>query len=107
MKPFHYVSPLPSSGEFTGGASDKEFAGNAGDIRYAGSIPESGKSPGVGSGKPLQYSCLKNPQRSLVDYRPWDWKESDATERLSTHPLTPNPTRDCNPLESPSSIYSF
>ena len=24
-------------------------------------IPESGKSPGEGHGKPIQYSCLKNP----------------------------------------------
>ena len=34
---------------------------NAGDTRYASSIPMSGRSPGVGNGKPLQYSCLKNP----------------------------------------------
>ena len=35
---------------------------------------------------PLQYSCLDNPhgQRSLVSYSPWDHKESDMTERLST-----------------------
>ena len=31
---------------------------NAGDV---GSIPGSGRSPGVGNGNPLQYSCLKNP----------------------------------------------
>ena len=31
---------------------------NAGDI---GSIPGWGRSPGGGNGKPLQYSCLKNP----------------------------------------------
>ena len=36
-----------------------------------------------GGRKCFHFSCLKNPQRSLVDYRPWDWKESDATERLS------------------------
>ena len=32
------------------------------------------------------YSCLENPhgQRSLVSYSPWDHKESDPTERLST-----------------------
>ena len=29
--------------------------------RHRGSIPESGRSPGVGNGSPLQYSCLKNP----------------------------------------------
>ena len=33
----------------------------AGDARYAASIPESGRSPGVGNGNPLQYSCLENP----------------------------------------------
>ena len=31
---------------------------NAGDV---GSSPGSGKSPGVGSGNPLQSSCLENP----------------------------------------------
>ena len=33
---------------------------NAGDTREAGSIPESRRSPAVGKGNPLQYSCLKN-----------------------------------------------
>ena len=33
-------------------------ASNAGDL---GSIPGSGRSPGEGSGNPLQYSCLENP----------------------------------------------
>ena len=31
------------------------------NARYAGLIPGSGGSPGVGHGKPLQYSCLENP----------------------------------------------
>ena len=34
---------------------------NAGDIRDLGSIPEWGRSPGVGNGNPFQYSCLENP----------------------------------------------
>ena len=34
---------------------------SAGDIRDAGLISASGRSPGVGSGDPLQYSCLENP----------------------------------------------
>ena len=34
---------------------------NAGDIRDVGSVPGSGRSPGGGHGKPLQYYCLKNP----------------------------------------------
>ena len=33
---------------------------NAGDLRDAGSIPESGRSPGVGNGNPLQDSGLDN-----------------------------------------------
>ena len=33
---------------------------NVGDTRAAGSIPGWGKSPGVGNGNPLQYSCLEN-----------------------------------------------
>ena len=35
---------------------------------------------------PLQYSCLENlhGQRSLAGYSPWDRRESDTTEWLST-----------------------
>jgi len=31
------------------------------DTHYPGSIPGSGRSPGEGTGYPLQYSCLENP----------------------------------------------
>ena len=31
------------------------------DARDTGLIPELGRSPGVGDGTPLQYSCLENP----------------------------------------------
>ena len=34
---------------------------NAGDAGNMGSIPGLGKSPGGGTGNPLQYSCLENP----------------------------------------------
>ena len=34
---------------------------NSGDKGDSGSITESGRSPGVGNGNPLQYSCLENP----------------------------------------------
>ena len=34
---------------------------NARDARDMGSIPGLGRSPGVGNGNPLQYSCLENP----------------------------------------------
>ena len=39
----------------------KSPAANTGDLRDAGLILGSGRSPGVGHGKPLQYSGLKNP----------------------------------------------
>ena len=35
----------------------KNMPANAEDL---GSIPGSGRSPGVGHGNPLQYSCLEN-----------------------------------------------
>ena len=33
---------------------------SAADVRDMGLIPGSGKSPGVGNGTQLQYSCLEN-----------------------------------------------
>ena len=39
----------------------KESAHNAGDTGDASLIPASGKSPGGGHGKPLQYSYLETP----------------------------------------------
>ena len=41
-----------------GGSEAKASACNEGDL---GSIPGSGRSPGEGTGNPLQYSCLENP----------------------------------------------
>ena len=43
---------------FPGGSDGKESACNAEDL---GLIPTLGRSPGVGNGYPLQYSCLENP----------------------------------------------
>jgi len=34
---------------------------NAGAVRDASSVSELGRSPGEGTGNPLQYSCLGNP----------------------------------------------
>ena len=34
---------------------------SAGDARDRGSIPGWGRSPGVGNGSQIQYSCLENP----------------------------------------------
>ena len=49
---------------FPGGSDGTETACTAGEL---GSIPGSGRSPGGGSGNPLQYSCLENP----VDRGAW------------------------------------
>ena len=39
----------------------KNLPANAKDIRDAISLPGSRRSPGVGNGNTLQYSCLENP----------------------------------------------
>ena len=44
--------------EQLGGSDGEESACNAGD---PGLIPGLGRSPGIGSGYPLEYSCLENP----------------------------------------------
>ena len=44
--------------DFPAGWVVKNLPANAGD---AGSILGLGRSPGEGSGNPLQYSCLENP----------------------------------------------
>ena len=38
----------------------KNLPGNAGTVREVGLIPRLGRSSGVGSGNPLQYSYLEN-----------------------------------------------
>ena len=39
----------------------KTLPANEEDLRDSGLIPRSGRSPGGGHGKPLQYSYLENP----------------------------------------------
>ena len=46
---------------FPGCTVVKNSSANAGDTGDAGFIPGLGRSPGVGNGNPLQYSCLENP----------------------------------------------
>ena len=55
---------------------------SAGDTEDEGPTPRSGRSPGPEISNPLQYSSLKNGQRSLVGYSLWGLKESDTTEPM-------------------------
>ena len=75
--------PTPVFLGFPSGSDGKESTWNAGDL---GLIPGFGRCPGGGHGNPLQDSCLENPhgQRSLADYHPQGYKESDTTEQLTT-----------------------
>ena len=52
---------------FLGGAMVKNPPADAEDTRDTCLIPVLGKSPGVGNGNPLQYSCLGN----LMDRGAW------------------------------------
>ena len=45
----------------------KNLSTDSEDTREMGSIPGLGKSPGVGNGNSLQYSCLEN----SMDRRGW------------------------------------
>jgi len=52
---------------------------NAGDDRNVGLIPGSGRTPGVGNGNPLQYSCLENP----MDRGAW-WSKVHGVTKSQT-----------------------
>ena len=75
--------------DFPGGVVVRNLPPSTGDARHPGSVPGSGRSPGVGNGNPLQYSCLEN----YMDRGAW-WAavhgiaEWDTTERTHTQYLT-------------------
>ena len=60
----------------------KNLPVNSGDTEDTSSTPGSRRSPGVGKGNPLQYTCLEN----SIDRGAWQGnsprghKESDMTE---------------------------
>ena len=72
----------------------KNQPANAGDIRdvsVTGLIPGLGRSPGVGHGNPLQYSCLENPMErgawQATVYRvtqSWTWLKQLSIHRGCT-----------------------
>ena len=70
----------------------KNTPANAEELRDAGSIPGSERSPGVGNGNPLQYSCLQNP----MDRGAWqDTVHGVAQSRIPLKPLSTH-TQDEN-----------
>ena len=66
---------------FPGGSVVKNLPANAGDAGDTSLIPGLGRSPGVGNGNPLQYSCLGNPMdREPGELQSKGSQESDMTE---------------------------
>ena len=57
--------------------SGKGSTCNGGDARDTGSVPGLGRSPEVGNGNPLQYSCLEN-----CMYRGTWWATSMGSQRV-------------------------
>ena len=64
-----------------GASDDNESARNMGDLT---SIPVSGRSPGDGNGKLLQYPCLEN----SMDRGAWQVTVYGVTKRDMTERLT-------------------
>ena len=52
--------------DFLDDSAGRESACNAGGMEEVALIPGSGRSPGEGNGKLLQYSCLENPMERGV-----------------------------------------
>ena len=68
---------------------------STGDSRDEGFIPDSGRSPGVGNGTPLQCPCLEN----SMGREAWRATVHGATKshiRLSTHTHTHTPGGENN-----------
>ena len=61
---------------FPGGSVVKNTPVYAGDARDSASIPGSGRSPRVGNGNLLEYSCLVNP----MDGGAW-WVQSTGSQK--------------------------
>ena len=75
-----------------GGTVVKNLLANAGDPRDVGSILGSERSPGVGNGNPLQYSCLRNPMhrgawRVTVHGVAKSWIQKSTTHRKPVKPI--------------------
>ena len=92
----HMSSPhvgLPHKGASQVVLVVKNPAANAGDTGGVGPIPGSGRSPGVGNGNPLQYSCLGNSKDREAGWARVHGiaKELDTTGHMCTHTCWPGP----------------
>ena len=86
-----FDSHHPSKGGFPGDSLVKNLPANEGATGDVGSIPGLGRSPGVGNGTPLQYSCLEN----SMGRGPWQATVHGAVKswtRLSERAPTTIPT---------------
>ena len=65
----------------------KNLPANAGDVKRHGFNPWAGEIPWSGAWQPtpIFLPAESHGQRNLVGYNPWDHKELDTTEALSTH----------------------
>ena len=75
--------------------SGKESVCQVGDV---GLIPRSGRSPGEGSGYPLQYSCLGNPMDRGA------WQATVLGSQNVRHDLVTN-RQQCVHIESTAKYY--
>ena len=73
---FIFINHYSNLMGFLGGSVIENLPVNARNAGYVGSIPGSGRSPGVGNGNLLQYSCLKN----HMDRESWRAAVYGATE---------------------------
>ena len=70
----------------SGGLPVKNLPASAGDTGDTGLIPGLGRSPGVGNGKPLSFSCLENfMDRGGGQAIVHGFTEPDMTEWAHTH----------------------
>ena len=83
---------------FPGGAVVKNPHATEADSRDKSLIPGSGRSPGVGSGNPLQYSCLENSSTEEPGGLQFMGVTKSRT-RLNAHTHTHTHTHTVTPIE--------
>ena len=88
---------------FSGVSAVKNLPANAGDIRDAGSIPGLRRSPGVGHGNLLQYSCLENPMHRGAR---WVTVHGVTESDMIKHAHARIPTKQHNQASNPCRLAS-